>query len=185
MISSVGHLLGGSRGRYKLGNDRSRALSMTSPQKPLRVLVVCLGNICRSPMGEAVLKHIASQRGIDIAVDSCGTAGYHVGEDPDSRTVEVCKKNNVPISHQARQLSVSDFKDFTHILASDASNLGDIDRRKPANTTADIRLWGSYLDGKPIPDPYYGGKDGFNKVYQQCVALSNAFLDEVTGNGTV
>lgn len=145
----------------------------------IKVLIVCLGNICRSPMGEAVLKDIATKRGLDIVVDSCGTGAYHVGEDPDQRTVIVCTKHKVPISCKARELSSADFTEFTHILAADESNLRNIIRRKPSNSTADIRLWGSYLDNKPIPDPYYGGNDGFEKVFQQCISLSNAFLDEV------
>lgn len=131
-------------------------------------------------MGEAVLKDIAQKRGIDIEVDSCGTGGYHVGEEPDERTVEVCRKHHVAINSLARQVSTSDFIQFTHILASDESNLRHLNRMKPANATAEVRLWGSYLDNKPIPDPYYGGKDGFEKVYEQCVRLSDAFLDEVT-----
>jgi len=131
-------------------------------------------------MGEAVLKHIAKERGIDIEVDSCGTAGYHVGEEPDERTVEVCKKHGVPIDSLARQVKTSDFVHFTHILAADENNLRNLKSMKPSNGTAEVRLWGSYLDNKPIPDPYYGGKAGFEKVYQQCVQLSNAFLDEVT-----
>ncbi|KAF5384982.1 hypothetical protein D9615_001397 [Tricholomella constricta] len=147
---------------------------MSTPNSSIKVLVVCLGNICRSPMGEAVLKDIAKKRGLDIVVDSCGTGGYHVGEGPDERTAEVCRK--------ARELATSDFAEFTHILAADESNLRNLMRRKPQNSTADIRLWGSYLDNKPIPDPYYGGTDGFEKVFQQCTALSDAFLDTVTGN---
>jgi len=133
-------------------------------------------------MGEAVLKHVAAKRGIEITVDSCGTSNYHIGEDPDERTVEVCVKNNVPISHQARQISTSDFTEFSYILASDGSNLRNLERVMPKDTTAKVQLWGSYLDGKPIPDPYYGGKDSFQEVYKQCVALSNAFLDQVTGS---
>ncbi|KAF8167753.1 phosphotyrosine protein phosphatase I superfamily, partial [Crassisporium funariophilum] len=137
------------------------------------------GNICRSPMGEAVLQDVAMKRGLDIVVDSCGTAGYHVGDEPDERTVAVCKKNNVPINSVARQVTTSDFVRFTHILAADENNLRHLNHIKPANATAVVRLWGSYLDDKSIPDPYYGG-GGFEKVYKQCVILSNAFLDEVT-----
>ncbi|KJA25883.1 hypothetical protein HYPSUDRAFT_182291 [Hypholoma sublateritium FD-334 SS-4] len=156
-------------------------MSPSETPQNLKVLVVCLGNICRSPMGEAVLKDIAAKRGLDITVDSCGTAGYHVGEEPDERTVSTCRKHNVPIDSHARQIATSDFVRFTHILASDENNLRHLQSMKPSNATAEVRLWGSYLDDKAIPDPYYGGIGGFEKVYQQCVRLSDAFLDEVAG----
>ncbi|KAF8973543.1 low molecular weight phosphotyrosine protein phosphatase [Flammula alnicola] len=156
-------------------------MSSSSPPPQIKALVVCLGNICRSPMGEAVLKDISTKRGLEIHVDSCGTAGYHVGDEPDERTVAVCRKYNVHIDSFARQVSTSDFVRFTHILASDENNLRHLHSIKPANATAEVRLWGSYLDNKPIPDPYYGGPGGFEKVYQQCVRLSHAFLDEVAG----
>ncbi|EIN14089.1 phosphotyrosine protein phosphatase [Punctularia strigosozonata HHB-11173 SS5] len=146
------------------------------------VLVVCLGNICRSPMGEAVLRHVAKERGIDITVDSAGTAAYHAGEDPDERTVQTCRKHKVPISHSARQVEPEDFRRFTHILASDESNLQNLLRMKPGHATADVKLWGSYDDGKPIADPYYGGMNGFEQVFQQCIRYSNAFLDQFFKN---
>ncbi|KAJ3829803.1 phosphotyrosine protein phosphatase [Lentinula raphanica] len=149
----------------------------------LKVLIVCLGNICRSPMGEAVLRDVALKRGLSgIIVDSCGTAAYHAGEEPDDRTISTCRKHKIPIEHTARQLQTSDFTEFTHILAADQSNLRNLERVKPRNATAEVRLWGSYLDDKPISDPYYGGMNGFEQVYQQCLALSNAFLDRVAGN---
>jgi len=132
-------------------------------------------------MGEAVLRDVAQKRGISIVVDSCGTAAYHVGEDPDDRTVSTCKKHKVSISHSARQIQTSDFTQFTHILAADSSNLSNLQRVKPKNATAEVRLWGSYLDNKPIADPYYGGMNGFEQVYEQCTALSNSFLDQVIG----
>lgn len=144
---------------------------------PPKVLIVCLGNICRSPMGEAVLRHIAKERKIDLTVDSAGTAAYHVDEEPDDRTIAVCKKYGVPISHEARQVGQKDFYNFTHILASDVSNLNNLLRIKPGDSTAEVKLWGSYHDGEPIADPYYGGAKGFEDTYQQCVKLSNAFLD--------
>ncbi|TDL28626.1 phosphotyrosine protein phosphatase [Rickenella mellea] len=143
------------------------------------VLVVCLGNICRSPMGEAVLRHVASERGIDITVDSAGTAAYHVGEDPDERSVATCRKHKVPISHKARKVKTEDFTTFTHILASDQANLQNLKRVQPEGATAVVRLWGSYEDGMPIDDPYYGGARGFETCYQQCIRYSNAFLDQV------
>ncbi|KAI6008307.1 phosphotyrosine protein phosphatase I superfamily [Pisolithus orientalis] len=147
----------------------------------LSVLIVCLGNICRSPMGEAVLKHEAEKRGIVIKVDSAGTGAYHLGKDPDERTVKTCKEHNVPINHSARQVQQSDFKDFQYILAADESNLRNLEAIRPRSATAQLRLWGSYLDNKPIPDPYYGGITGFQRCFEQCTNLSNAFLDEVVG----
>jgi len=132
-------------------------------------------------MGEAVLKHVAKERGLDLTVDSAGTAAYHVGEDPDERTVATCRKYDVPIRHSARQVSTADFRRYTHILAADEANLRALERMKPRDATAEVRLWGSYLDNKPIADPYYGGIDGFEKCYHQCTRLSNAFLDQVVG----
>ncbi|KAI0348520.1 phosphotyrosine protein phosphatase [Trametopsis cervina] len=146
-------------------------------------LVVCLGNICRSPMGEAVLRHVAKERGVDLTVDSAGTAGYHIGEEPDERTVATCRKHNVPIEHEARQVSTQDFHTFTYILASDESNLRNLERVRPANSKAIVKLWGSFVDNKPIADPYYGGIGGFEKVYEQCIRYSNALLDEIEGKG--
>ncbi|KAG6836381.1 hypothetical protein H0H93_008681, partial [Arthromyces matolae] len=142
-------------------------------------------NICRSPMGEAVLRDVAKKRGVDLVVDSCGTSAYHIGEDPDQRTAfDLSKtKHKVPISCVGRQVRESDYTTFTHILAADESNLRQLLRVKPEDSTAHIRLWGSYLDNKPIPDPYYGGNDGFEQVYQQCIKLSNAFLDAVVEQG--
>lgn len=132
-------------------------------------------------MGEAVLRQVAKERGLDLEVDSAGTAAYHVSEPPDERTVEICEKHDVPIDHQARKVKAKDFHEFTYILAADKSNLANLQSMAPEHHAAVVRLWGSYLDGKPMADPYYGGMDGFEQVYQQCVAYSNAFLDEVFG----
>lgn len=132
-------------------------------------------------MGEAVLRHEAQKRGVNIKVDSAGTTNYHAGDDPDHRTIETCKKHKVPIHHSARQVEESDFKDFQYILAADGSNLRNLQRIEPSDSSAELRLWGSYLDNKPIADPYYGDIDGFKQCFEQCTKLSNAFLDEVVG----
>jgi len=132
-------------------------------------------------MGEAVLAHVVKERGLDIKVDSAGTAAYHVGEEPDERSTETCRKHSIPVSHEARQVVAEDFRTFTHILAADKSNLANLERLKPKDATAVVRLWGSYDDGKPVDDPYYGGIDGFEKAYKQFVRYSNAFLDQVVG----
>lgn len=144
----------------------------------LSVLIVCLGNICRSPMGEAVLRHEAKKRGIDIEVDSAGTAGYHIGEVPDHRTIATCRKHNIPLQHKGRQVQAEDFTGFHYILAADNSNLANLMRIKPPNSTAKISLWGSYLDGQPIEDPWYGDSTDFEECFKQCTALTNAFLDK-------
>ncbi|KAF9029283.1 phosphotyrosine protein phosphatase [Hymenopellis radicata] len=144
---------------------------MSNSKEQISVLIVCLGNICRSPMGEAVLSHVAKARGHDITVDSCGTGAYHTGEDPDdSKVSTVFVKHQVPISHAARKVQKSDFTNFTHILAADQNNLRDLQRMAPGNATAEIKL--SLL----------GGINGFERVYQQCVKLSHAFLDDVFGS---
>ncbi|KAI0036635.1 phosphotyrosine protein phosphatase [Vararia minispora EC-137] len=145
-----------------------------------KILIVCLGNICRSPIGEAVLRHVAAERGLEIEVDSAGTGDYHVGEWPDDRAAAVCKKFNVPMKHEARQVQREDFYEFTHLLAADENNLRNLNYVKPKDATAEIRLWGSYLDGKPISDPYYGNAaSGFEQTFHQCVRLSKAFLDSL------
>ncbi|KIY70152.1 phosphotyrosine protein phosphatase [Cylindrobasidium torrendii FP15055 ss-10] len=155
-------------------------MAKSNAENSVSVLVVCLGNICRSPMGEAVLREVAKSRGHDIEVDSCGTGAYHCGEDPDERTVATCRKAGLCL-HPFRPLEREDFDKFTHILAADTNNLRNLQSIAPKNSSAEVRLWGSYLDDKPIPDPYYGSSGGFERVYEQCVRLSNAFLDDVFG----
>ncbi|KIM21526.1 hypothetical protein M408DRAFT_102976 [Serendipita vermifera MAFF 305830] len=152
------------------------------------VLIVCLGNICRSPMGEAVLAHVAKERGIDIHVDSAGTAGYHVDDIPDERTTATCEKHKVPIEHKAQQVVESHFTEFDYILASDNANLTALNQIKdklsnqPDKPTAQVKLFSSWDDGKPIQDPYYGGMDGFETCFAQCERYSHAFLDAIIGD---
>ncbi|KAL6302154.1 phosphotyrosine protein phosphatase [Sparassis latifolia] len=130
----------------------------------------------------AVLRHVAKERGVDLTVDSAGTARYHIGEDPDDRAVaNLANQNKVPIQHSARQVTAEDFRAFTHILAADEANLRTLRQRKPHDATAEVRLWGSYLDHKQIDDPYYGGAEGFTECFNQCLQLSHALLDEIIG----
>ncbi|GAA5959907.1 hypothetical protein JCM8115_004899 [Rhodotorula mucilaginosa] len=167
------------------------------------VLFVCLGNICRSPLAEAVFADICKKRGLDIQADSAGTAGYHVGEEPDERSTAVCKKHGVPINSTCRQLAKCDFTRFDYIIGMDSmvrhsslntrttraqtdepvggvlQNMRNIEKAKPANSTAKIALFGSFGDGKVIDDPYYGGPNGFEKTYQQCVQYSEGLLKEM------
>ena len=133
--------------------------------------MVCLGNICRSPLAEGILQAKVNSEGLDIKVDSAGTGGWHVGQGPDHRAVAIANKYGIDISQQqARQFSSTDFEGFDIIYAMDGSNLSDI--VSLANSNKDIEKVRLILneinpeDNTPVPDPYYGGDDGFEKVYQ-------------------
>lgn len=133
--------------------------------------MVCLGNICRSPLAEGILQDKLNTKGLDIEVSSAGTGGWHVGQAPDTRAVALAKKYGIDISQQkARQFSVSDFEDFDLIYAMDGDNLSDIIAL--ANTKEDIEKVKLILNeiapntDHAVPDPYYGEDDGFENVYQ-------------------
>lgn len=133
--------------------------------------MVCLGNICRSPLAEGILQDKLNTKGLDIEVSSAGTGGWHVGQAPDTRAVALAKKYGIDISQQkARQFSVSDFEDFNLIYAMDGSNLSDIIAL--ANTKEHIEKVKLILNeiapntDHAVPDPYYGEDDGFENVYQ-------------------
>ncbi|KAF8320128.1 phosphotyrosine protein phosphatases I [Clavulina sp. PMI_390] len=125
------------------------------------------------------MAHEAKKKGLDVFVDSAGTAAYHVGEEPDERTTATCKKHGVPIDHLARAVTTEDFDTFDWIMASDQQNLANLKRMAPADSKAKVVLFGSFDDNKPIQDPYYGGISGFETTYEQCVRYSNAFFKAV------
>ena len=131
------------------------------------VLFVCLGNICRSPLAEGIFRHLTRHHadGQRLVIDSAGTGAWHQGEGPDPRSVAVAARHGIDISGQrARQVVAADFTRFDVILAMDGSNLSDLRRMAPARATAKVRL---FLDAPPrdVPDPYYGGADGFEAVF--------------------
>lgn len=136
------------------------------------VAFVCLGNICRSPMAEAVFKELSHNDSRITKVESFGTAGYHIGETPDHRTIQVCEKHNIPINHNAKQLKSQHLHQFDYILCMDDANLRNVKRLQNDKSTAIIQLFGDEI----IDDPYYGGVDGFEKAYQQCVKYTENFL---------
>jgi protein-tyrosine-phosphatase len=149
------------------------------------VLFVCLGNICRSPLGEAVLADLVARRR-DAArwtIDSAGTGGWHVGKPPDPRTLAVCRRYGIASSHRARQVEAADFLRFDRILAMDGENLANLRALRPADATAALGLLGEVDPERAgdVPDPYYGGDDGFEAVYRQvlrcCVALAASVPD--------
>ena len=149
------------------------------------VLFVCLGNICRSPLAEGVFRAELSRRGLDaeFAVDSCGTGGWHVGEAPDGRSVEVAARHGVDISRQrSRKLSQADYNAFQWIVAMDRSNHRDIVARQPADTSAQIVSFMPWVPDAPtpdVPDPYYGGAGGFDHVYDLLARGMGPLLDAI------
>ncbi|MGB7786293.1 MAG: low molecular weight protein-tyrosine-phosphatase [Salinimicrobium sp.] len=133
-----------------------------------RILMVCLGNICRSPLAEGILKSKVDPD--KIFVDSAGTGDYHVGQAPDERSVDIAQKNELDITAQrGRQFSVTDFDEFDQIYVMDMSNYRDVldlarneeDRQKVSLILNEV-FPGENVE---VPDPYHGGKDGFHKVY--------------------
>lgn len=134
----------------------------------MKFLMVCLGNICRSPLAQGILEK--KTKHLDVYVDSAGTAAYHIGEKPDSRTIEIAEKYNIDITQQrARKFSIQDFKDFDKIYAMDIQNYNNIIAL--ANSNSDKKKVSLILNEKnpsyiqSIPDPYYGGQEGFENIY--------------------
>jgi protein-tyrosine phosphatase len=142
---------------------------MTKPS----VLFVCLGNICRSPACEGICRSVTNGA---VLVESAGSIGYHAGESPDSRSQRVCSENGIDISGQhARQISEADWTRFSVIAALDASVLSNLQRMRPPNATAQLVLFNA-PDG--VPDPYYGGMDGFRSMFQSISAAMQPFLSQ-------
>ena len=137
------------------------------------VLFVCLGNICRSPTAEAVFRARAGKSGIKI--DSAGTGAWHAGESPDPRSRAEGERRGYSFAGQAaRKVRAQDFHDFDFILAMDASNLSDLKLIQPESGTAQLSLF--LPDGSDVPDPYYGGPNGFARVVDLIEAASDDWL---------
>lgn len=134
-----------------------------------RVLFVCLGNICRSPLAEAALRAEAEKAGLDVEVDSAGTGDWHVGSPPDRRAQAVALSRGIDISgYQGRQVGAEDFRRFTHVFALDPDNLRNLRRVRPADVTAELRLLMDMVPGREgtgVTDPYYGEDAGFEDTW--------------------
>ena len=151
---------------------------------PYRVTFVCTGNICRSPMAEWVLRHHVEDEGLDVEVDSSGTGSWHVGDEADWRTVETLRRAGYRSAHTARQFEESWFDRYDLILALDEGHRRALRSMAPdAGARGKIRLLrefdpdaGSDLD---VPDPYYGGRDGFDIVLEQVEAAMPGLLEEI------
>lgn len=154
-----------------------------------RVLFVCLGNICRSPLAENEFRRQVREAGLDgqFEIDSAGTGGYHHGEQPDRRMAATARQHGLEMTGRARQFQQSDFDDFDWIIAMDASNRADILRlaRGPADR-AKVRMLREFdpqaAGDLDVPDPYYGGGDGFEYVYQIVERSARTLLAELTSD---
>lgn len=151
------------------------------------VLFVCLGNICRSPLAEGVLLHLVEEAGLGdgVRVDSAGTGAWHVGERPDPRSLEVAERHGIELPGRARRVTEDDFHHFDRIVAMDRSNLSDLESLRPEGARATLSLLRDH-DPDPgegeVPDPYYGGDDGFDRVYEMVRRSCAALLDDLRPN---
>ncbi|CCG20860.1 Ltp1 protein phosphatase [Candida orthopsilosis Co 90-125] len=157
-------------------------------EKKISVAFVCLGNICRSPMAEAIFKHRVKELGYAPYfknIESFGTSGWHIGESPDSRSAKTCRKHGVPVQHHAQQISSKDFEKFDYVIGMDESNLSDLMYMKPRGSQTVVDLFGRWRTNmefdKIVGDPYYGGIDGFEYNFNQISHFTDEFLKQEIG----
>jgi protein-tyrosine phosphatase len=145
--------------------------------KERRILFVCTGNICRSPTAEGVLRHLARLESMELHIESAGLGDWHIGQPPDERSQHHARKRGYDLSTQrARQVTVRDFEEFDMILAMDRGHLRALQKMAPPQHHAKIRLFATDRD---VPDPYYGGADGFEKVLDLVEAQCRRLLAEL------
>ncbi|MDX6665417.1 MAG: low molecular weight protein-tyrosine phosphatase [Solirubrobacteraceae bacterium] len=145
----------------------------------MRILFVCLGNICRSPTAEGVMRHLLDERGLgdEVTVESAGTGAWHVGSPPDERSADAAQRRGIVLEGAARQVRPSDFTDFDLIVAMDRSNLRDLYALAPGEEARDrLRLLVGDAD---VPDPYYGGERGFDDVLDLITEACERLVEEI------
>lgn len=153
--------------------------------KNTSVLFVCMGNICRSPTAEGVFRRLTREAGVHerVTIDSAGTHDYHVGEPPDGRAQEAARRRGYDLSElRGRQVAARDFRDFDYILAMDRENLAMLQRDCPPEHRHKVRLYLSFSHRFPnleVPDPYYGGRQGFDQVLDMVEDAAKGLMEEM------
>jgi len=151
----------------------------------VKVLFVCMGNICRSPTAHGVFEHMLREEGLvsNIEVDSCGTHAYHIGDAPDRRSREVAQQRGISLEHlRARRVEMSDFEYFDYILAMDKDNISILESMCPSQYADKIGLLLEFAPSRSeseVPDPYYGGPQGFDIVLDMIEAASEGLLEDI------
>jgi protein-tyrosine phosphatase len=150
----------------------------------VKVLFVCLGNICRSPMAEAIFQHLINEKGLSkvVEIDSCGTANYHVGDDADPRTISAVRSKGIAIDHCVRQLTADDLDHYDYVLAMDKSNYQNIIRLSNPGNRSKVHLMRDFDPGHAgteVPDPYYGNARHFEDVYEILHRSISHFIDNL------
>jgi protein-tyrosine phosphatase len=153
--------------------------------KSQKVLTVCLGNICRSPAAQGIIESLsAKSKSVFLELDSAGTAAYHIGSPPDSRSIAALKQVGIHIDQQkARQVSKADFDEFDWILAMDRENLANLKKIQPKHSRATLVLFGEFHPSVAfgeVVDPYYGGESGFIEMRQHLTNIAQAFVNHLT-----
>lgn len=151
----------------------------------VNVLFVCLGNICRSPTAHGIFEHKVKEAGLqdEIVIDSAGTGGWHIGKAPDARASQFALQRGYDLSHlRARQTDPSDFQTYQYILAMDHANLADLKRMKPPSYKGHLGLFldfGNNPKYREVPDPYYGGDEGFQLVLDLVESACDGLLLDI------
>ena len=159
-------------------------MKVSNPNR-VKVLLICMGNICRSPTAHAVFRHLVNEHGLSevIEIDSAGTHAYHIGNPPDSRSMQTARKRGIEMSDlRARQVDLGDFYHYDYLIAMDDYNMSLLKEQAPADTKHKLSMFLSFaphLNEREVPDPYYGGADGFELVFDMVQAASEGLLAHI------